>query len=186
MSIVTNHFALELAKLPTKSDELRIRFVPQVVNGRNALLVLYPDAEPDFEPSYARYAVLMRLRQMQSDGAVTVADGVGQIVITGQRLIGMITDGSLNKTVLSESHGLVYAFALDLDDCGPLEIKKNWRGKPVEALILSKDGVSPVLGIVVMSVRLLVQNSGNVMPAAMSAFLEHLTPEGQRNLQRRV
>src|SRR2546427_9489624 len=91
-------------------------------------------------------------------GDGTVPWGLAQIVVTGQRLIGMITDGSVGKAVLKESAGSVYAFALDLDDFGPVEIKKNWRGKPVEALILSKEGQSPVFGMGVLSVDLLLKN----------------------------
>ena len=144
MPIVRGHYILDRSKLPTKADELRVRFVPQLVNGKNTLQVLYPNSEPGFEPLYVRYVVEMKLRL--SDG--TVAWRPAQIVVTGQRLIGMITDGSVGKAVLKESAGSVYSFALDLDDFGPVEIKKNWRGKPVEALILAKECQSPVFGII--------------------------------------
>jgi len=96
----------------------------------------------------------------------------------------MITDGSVGKAVLKESAGPVYAFALDLDDFGPVEIKKNWRGKPVEVLILSKEGQSPVFGMGVLSVDLLLKNDGQVIRTSLPAFLEQLTPEGRRNLQK--
>lgn len=180
MPIVTGHYTLDRSKLPTKADELRVRFVSQLVNGKNRLLVLYPVSEPGFEPSYVRYAVGMKLRL--GDG--TVAQGLGQIVVTGQRLIGMITDGSVGKADLKESAGSVYAFALDLDDFGPVEIKKNWLGKPIEALILSKEGQSPVFGVGVFSVDLSVKDDGQVIRTSLPAFLEQLTPEGRRNLQK--
>src|SRR6266516_1910113 len=100
--------------------------------------MLYPNSEPGFESSYVRYAVGMTLRL--GDG--TVAEGAGQIVVTGQRLIGMITDGTVGKAALKEiaGAGSVYAFAFDWDDCDPVEIQKNWRGKPVSGRIMSKEG----------------------------------------------
>ena len=184
MSIVTGHYTLDRSKLPTQADELRVRFVLQRVNGKNTLLVLYPNSEPGFEPSYVRYVVGMEFRQiLLSDRTLIGAQGLGQIVVTGQRLIGMITDGSIGKTVLKEAVGSVYVFALDLDDIRPVEIKKNWLGKPVEAIIESKVGQSPPFGIKVFSVDLLLRNDGQVIRASLPAFLELLTPEGQRSLQ---
>ena len=185
MPIVTSHYTLDRSKLPGQADELRVRFVPQPVNGKNRLLVLYPNSEPGFERSYLRYAVGMEFRQiLLGDRTLIVAQGLGQIVVTGQRLIGMITDGSVGKAVLNESVGSVYAFALDLDDIRPVEIKKNWRGKPVEADILSKVGQSPVFGIKVLSVGLLLKDDGQVIRMSLPAFLEQLSPEGRRNLQK--
>lgn len=130
------HYTLDRSKLPTKVDELRVRFVPWLVKGKNTLLVLYPDTETGFEPSYVRYVVQMKLRL--TDG--TVDQGPGQIVVTAHWIIGLITDGSVGETVLNESNGSVYAFTFGLDDIRPVEIKKNWLGKPIEALILSKEG----------------------------------------------
>src|SRR6266702_5546663 len=62
MPIVTGHYTLDRSKLPTKADELRVRFVPQLVNDKNTLLVLYPNSEPGFEPLYVRYVAEMKLR----------------------------------------------------------------------------------------------------------------------------
>ena len=94
MPIVTGHYKIDRAKLPSKVDDLRIRFVSQLVNGKNTLLLLYPNSEPGAEPVYVRYAGGIKLGL--GDG--TVAEGIGQIVVTGKRLIGMITDGSVGKT----------------------------------------------------------------------------------------
>jgi hypothetical protein len=180
MPIVTGYYALDRSKLPSKSDRLRVRFVSQLVNGKNTLLVIYPNSEPGFEPSYVRYVGGMKLQL--GDG--TVAQLGGQIVVTGQRLIGMITDGSVGKAVLNQSVGSVYAFALDLDDIRPVEIKANWRGKPVEAVIRSKEGQSPAFLLQVFSVVASLKNDGQVIQTSLPAFLERLTPEGRRNIQK--
>lgn len=185
MPIVTGHYTLDRTKLPAKAEALRIRFVPQLANNKNTLLVLYPNAEPGSEPSYVRYVALMKLGHLlKGDGPMAVAQGLGQIVVTGQRLLGMITDGSVGKTVLKETAGSVYAFALDLDDCNPVEIKTNWRSKPVEAVIQSKEGQTPPFRLQIISVDLLLKNDGQVIRASLPAFLEQLTPEGRRNLQK--
>lgn len=185
MPIATGHYTLDRTKLPAKADALRIRFVPQLVNNKNTLLVLYPDTEPGFEPSFMRYAVLMKFDHLlQGDGSVAAAQGLGQIVVTGQRLLGMITDGSMGKTMLKEAAGSVYVFALDLDDCAPVESKTNWRGKQVEAVIRSKEGQAPPFRLQIMSVDLLLKNDGQVIRASLPTFLEHLTPEGRQNLQK--
>jgi len=47
MPIVTGRYTLDRSKLPTKADELRVRFVPQLVNDENTLLVLYPNSDVD-------------------------------------------------------------------------------------------------------------------------------------------
>ena len=180
MPIVTGHYTLDRSKLPSKSDKLRVRFVSQLVNGKNTLLVIYPNSEPGFEPSYVRYigGIILKL----GDG--TVAQTQGQLVVTGQRLIGMITKGSAGKAVLNESVGSVYAFAIDLDDIRPAEIKTNWRGKPIEAIIQSKEGQSPTFLLQVFSIDFSLKNDGQVIPTSLDAFLDRLTPEGRRNLQK--
>jgi len=121
-------------------------------------------------------------------GDGTVAEGAGQIVVTGQRLIGMITDGTVGKAALKEiaGAGSVYAFAFDWDDCDPVEIQKNWRGKPVSGRIMSKEGQSPVFGIQVIMVSFLVKDDGQVTQTSFPAFLDQLTSESQRNLQKEI
>ena len=152
---------------------------------KNTLLMLYPNSESGFEPSYVRYVVRMTLAL--GDG--TVAKGLAQIVVTGQRLIGMITDGSVGKTILKESAGPVYAFALDLDDFDPVEIQKNWLGKPVSVRIMAKEGQDPPFAMYAMRVHnvfLLVEDDGQAVRTSLPAFLERLTPEGRRNLQKEI
>ena len=189
MPIVTGHYTLNRRDLPAKADKLRVRFVPQLVNNKNTVLMLYPNSEPGFEPSYVRYAVWMKLGHLRlDDSTVTLAQGFGQLVVTGQQLLGLPTDPSVGKAVLKESAGTgsVYAFALDLDDCDPVEIKRNWRCKPGEAVIESKDNQNPAFRLGVLSVGLLVKDDGPVIRTSLPAFLEQLAPEEQRNLQKEI
>jgi hypothetical protein len=188
MTNVTGHYTLDLTELPAKAPDLRIRFVPQLVNRKNTALVLYPNAEPGFEPSYVRYVVMMEFRHLLlRERVILIVQGRGQLVVTGQRLVGMITDGSMGKVSLNESVGSVYAFAFDLDDIRPVEIKENWRGKTIEAIIHSKVGQSSMFGLKVFSpgpgLPLLLEDDGQVIRTSLSAFLDQLTPESRRNLQ---
>ncbi len=179
MPIATGHYTLDLSKLPSKADELRVRFEQQVVNGKNVQLLIYPDAEPGFEPSYVRYATGMSLQL--GDG--TVAGRLGQLVVTGQRLVGMITGGSVGNAALDASHGAIYVFSIDLDDCyGPVP-KTNWRGKPVEAMFRSKEDQRVAFMLHVFSMVATVKNGGEVAYTSLPRLLEHLTPEGRQRLQ---
>jgi hypothetical protein len=182
MPILTSHIAIDWSKLPSKSDKLHARFVSQLVNGKKRMLMIYPDTGTDFEPIYVRYATGMKLQL--GDG--TIAQIQGQLVVTGQRLIGMITNGSVGKAALNETAGTVYAFALDLDDIRPVEIKKNWRGLPVEAMFRSKEGQSPAFLLQVFSIVAVIKNNGQVIQTSLPDFLERLTPEGRQNLQKQA
>jgi hypothetical protein len=87
MPIVTGHYTLDLTKLPVKAPALRIRFALQLVNHKNVLLMLYPNAEPGFEPSYARYVAMMEFRHLLLRGreiVVAQGQGRGQLVSTGR------------------------------------------------------------------------------------------------------
>lgn len=180
MPIVTSHYTLDFSKLPSKSDTLHVRFATQLVNGKNRLLLIYPNAEPGFEPAYVRYATGLKL---QADNGA-VATGAGQLVVTGQRLFGMITDGSVGNAILKEATGSVYAFSFSLDDMSAVETRKNWLGKPAEALIRSREGLRPAFLLHIFSVVASVRDDGQVIVTTLPALLDRLTPEGRRALQK--
>jgi len=179
MAYTTALYTLDLAALPLKAEKIRARFDSQVVNGKNRQLLIYPNTGPDFEPHYIRYhaGIVFRL----DNG--TVAKIMGQLVVTGERIIGLITDGSVGKTKLSESSGSVYAFALDLDDIQLARIKTNWRKQPVEAFIMPIQDQKPAFLLQVFSVAATVQDNGTARPSSLPNLLNRLTPEGRRKLQ---
>jgi hypothetical protein len=172
-------YTLDLTALSLKAERIRARIGSQVVNGKNRLLFIYPDTGPEFEPHYVRYGcgIVFRL----ADG--TVAKIRGQLVITGERIIGLITDGSAGKVKLDESSGSVYGFTLDLDDLQPPSIKTNWRNKPVEVFILPRQDREPAFLLEVFSVVALMRDNGRAGPTELPNLLHRLTPEGRRELQ---
>ncbi len=135
MAIVATTLTLDLAALPTRSAELRVGFGMGVGNNNKQLLLLYPGTDGGYEPQHLRYAVYMTLT---FDG-MTVGN-LGQLVVTGQRLIGMMTHGSAGGTKLNESAGSVFAFTIGLDD---FSRPRRRRGGPVVWLASSSGRSRP-------------------------------------------
>jgi hypothetical protein len=82
----------------------------------------------------------------------TAAGRLGQLVVTGERVIGMMTRGSAGGTRLDDSAGCVYVFAASRDDLRPAEAETNRKGSPVKALIRSRDGQYPGFTLRITSV----------------------------------
>ena len=178
VAVLTEKYKLDLGALPSKDDRMRIRFDTQVVNGKNRLLYLYPNSDKGFEPTYARYAVGMTLKL--GDG--TVAQQQGQLIVSGHRLLGMFTSGSLGGQPLDESIGTIFAFSIDVDDIARIEPKNNWRGKPVEATIASDDKLDPWFVLHIITVAASLKNDGKATPTSIQTFLPRLSPEGRKEL----
>jgi hypothetical protein len=68
----------------------------------------------------------------------TAAGKLGQLVVTGERVIGMMTRGSAGGAKLDDSAGCVYAFAASRDDLRPAEAETNRKGSLTQALIRSR------------------------------------------------
>jgi len=144
-------------------------------NNKKPLLLIYPANDPATSPVAApvRYAVYMTLRL--SDG--TEAGDVGQLMVSGRRVIGMITHGSAGETRLDESAGSVYAFCLDLDDVKSVEPKTRWTGRVAGAVITSRDDLEPGFVLRLTSVAGFLADSGRLTSGASFAdLLRSLTP----------
>jgi hypothetical protein len=178
MPIIAAHYQLNLSELPVRSEKLRARFGQQVVNGKNKRIFLYPDTDPGFEPRYVRYGsgIILKL----SDG--TVAQQIGQIVVTGQRIIGIVSRGAVGKIPLNSETGSIYGFSVDLNDIQPLAIRTNWRNKPIEVNIRSRVGQEPAFALQLFSVAAQLANDGKAQPASLPALLTRLSPEGRDKL----
>jgi len=179
MAVVTDKYKLDLMSLPARDERLRIRFNSQIINGKNRLLLLYPLSDRNVEPSFVRYAVGMTLK---------LGDGIavgqqGQLIVTGQRLLGMFTDGAVGGQPLNGQAGSVFAFSLDLDDVDSVTPKSNWRGKPVEAIVSSREDLDPWFVLHVFTVAALVKSDGTATPTSIGALLPRLLPEGRGKLQ---
>jgi hypothetical protein len=177
VAFVSCHLILDLADLPSQLEDLPVGFKVGAGNNRKPLLVIYPANDATISPVAApiRYTVYMTLRL--SDG--TEAGDVGQLIVSGRRLIGMVTHGSAGDTRLDDSVGSVYAFCLDLDDIKSVEPKTRWTGRVAAAVITSKDGLDPGFVLKVTSVVGILADSGRVTSGASFAdLLRSVTPAG--------
>jgi hypothetical protein len=171
------HLILDLSDLPSQSEELRASFKMGVGNNKKPLLLIYPDNDMNASPVAApvRYAVYMTLRL--SDGAE--AGDIGQLIVSGRRLIGMITHGSAGDTRLNDTVGSVYGFCFDMDDIKSVEPKTRWTGRVAGAVIASKDDLDPGFVLKVTSVVGLLADSGRLTSGASFAdLLRSVTPGG--------
>jgi hypothetical protein len=93
----------------------------------------------------------------------TAAGKLGQLVVTGERVIGMMTRGSAGGTKLDDSAGRVYVFAVSRDDLRPAEAETNRKGIPTKALIRSRDGQYPGFTLRVTSVVGTLDDRGHLV-----------------------
>ncbi len=125
MPFATDHLKLDLPALPWCCDRLRAEFSLGTGNNSRPLLLINPAAGNPAEPRHLRYA---------ADIALTLADGtvvanLAQLVVTSQRLLGMVIKGSAGVSRLDAEAGEVFAFSLDLINLPPPEGKTTWLGK---------------------------------------------------------
>lgn len=184
MPLVAALYKIDRSTLPMTAEDLRASFNLQRRGKEDRALVLYP--ESGAELSCVRYFTMMEFRHVilnGEGGTLFAAGGIGQIVITSQRIIGMITVGRAGTDELKEAAGSVYGFSLDFDELRPVTSKKNWLGRPTEVAIASRIGLSPPFGLRLDAVMSLISNDGQLSSAGLRAFLEYMAPEGRRSLQ---
>jgi hypothetical protein len=90
VTFTTSHLMLDLSALPFHSAELNADFRLGTGNDGKPLLLLSPAAYAAAPSPHERFAVYMELSG--DDG--TAAGKLGQLVVTGERVIGMMTRGS--------------------------------------------------------------------------------------------
>jgi hypothetical protein len=148
VSFTASQLMLDLSALPFHSAELGADFRLGAGNNGKPLLLLSPAAGAAALSPHVRFAVYMELSG--DDG--TAAGKLGQLVVTGERVIGMMTRGSAGGTRLDDSAGRVYGFAVSRDDLRPAEAETSRKGSPTRVLIRSRDGRHPGFTLRVTSV----------------------------------
>lgn len=180
MAAVASHLTVDLSALPSRSDELGVRFESGIANNKEPTLVVFPGTDASFEPQHLRYAVYMYLKL--SDG--TSAGNLGQLIVTGQRIIGMMTHGSAGGTRLDESKGSVFVFAQSLDDIQPAETKTRWTGRIAGVIIRSRQDQDPAFELEINSVVGTLADSGRLRYGfSFADLMNSLTPEARLRLR---
>jgi hypothetical protein len=148
VTFTASHLMLDLSALPFHSAELNADFRLGAGNDKKPLLLLSPGADAAAPSRHERFAAYMELSV--DDGAA--AGKLGQLVVTGERVIGMMTRGSAAGAKLDDSAGRVYVFAASRVGLRPAEAETNRKGSPTKVLIRSRDGQYPGFTLRVTSV----------------------------------
>jgi hypothetical protein len=159
VTFTTSQLMLDLSALPFRSAELNADFRLGAGNNGKPLLLLSPAADAAAPSPHERYAVYMEL----SGDEGMAAGKLGQLVVTRERVIGMMTRGSAGGTKLDDSAGRVYAFAASRDDLRPAEAETNRKGSPTKVLIRSRDGQYPGFTLRVTSVVGILDDRGQLV-----------------------
>jgi hypothetical protein len=167
VTFTASQLMLDLSALPFRSAELSADFRLGAGNNGKPLLLLSPAADAAASSPYSRFAVYMELA---GDGG-TAAGKLGQLVVTGERVIGMMTGGSAGGARLDGSAGCVYVFAVSRDGLRPAEAETNRKGVPVKALIRSRDGQYPGFTLRITSVVGTMDDRGRLAYQASLADL---------------
>ncbi len=146
-------------------------------NNSKPLLLLAPAAGNSVEP-HVRYAVDLEL---------TLADGMvvkdlGQLVVTRDRILGMVTYGSAGPATLDAAAGAVYAFSAPLDGLRCSGIIKKRRGVPGGTFIRPGNGQPPEFELRVIAVRGSLDDDGRLTFGVSLADLVTALAPGSRSL----
>ncbi|MGI9007647.1 MAG: hypothetical protein ACR2FU_15860 [Streptosporangiaceae bacterium] len=122
------------------------------------------------------------MRLTGADG--TGAGDLGQLVITGERLIVMMTHGSAGGVRLDERAGSVYVFTASADDLAPAAQKTKWTGRAAGVLIRSAAGRPPAFELEITSVVGALADDGTLtFGPSFASLLAALGPEQRRRLR---
>lgn len=115
---------------------------------------------------------------------LTLADGtavrnLGQLLVTSDRIIGIVTHGSAGQVGLDGAAGSVYAFTAGAGDLQPPEVQTKRRGVLTGLVIRPRDGL-PRFELHVTSVIGDLDDDGMLTyRASLSDLLNALTPESR-------
>ncbi|HTW06413.1 MAG TPA: hypothetical protein VME46_02830 [Acidimicrobiales bacterium] len=182
MALKVARLTLNRAAMPQKCNELGIRFerqsVAMIKGNLTEMILLRPATSllPEGEavgPEPRFNLVVCGMHLKSGDG--TVAQGSGQLVITAQRLLGMINNGTATgSNPLSSSSGSVFCFSIGRDDIYAPDVTKR-RFKPSDYGFRAREEQTPSFYLTVFSAMASIANGKTLywhdknMDSAMSA-----------------
>jgi hypothetical protein len=172
VTFAADYLRLDLSDLPLHSPEFGAGFYLGTGNNSKPLLLVAPGAGNSAVP-HVRYAAGLVLTL--ADG--TVVKELGQLVVTSDRIIGIVTHGSAGQVRLDGATGSVYAFTAGADDLQPAEVQTKRRGKLTGLVVRSRDGR---FELHVTSVSGSLDDDGTLtFGASLADLLNSLTPESR-------
>jgi hypothetical protein len=104
---------------------------------------------------------------------------LGQLLVTSDRITGIVTHGSAGQVRLDGAAGSVYAFTAGMDDLQPAEVQAKRRGGLTGLVIRSRDG-RPRFELHVTSMIGRLDDDGRLtFGASLADLLNSLTPESR-------
>jgi hypothetical protein len=172
VALAASHLTFQ-PPVPAASAALGAAFRLGTGNNKKGLLILFP-AGPGQVP-LRRFAVYMTLTR--EDG-VSAGD-LGQLVVTSERLIGIMTHGSVGGAPLDQRAGSVYVFTAALGDLAPAVQKTRWTGRTAGLLVRSAPGLQPGFALEITSVAGALADDGTLSARLSFARLLELLSPGQ-------
>ena len=172
MAFAADYLGLDLSALPLPSPEFGAGFYLGTGNNRKPLLLVAPGAGNSVVP-HVRYAAGLVLTLANG----TIVKELGQLVLTSDRIIGIVTHGSAGQVRLDGATGSVYAFTAGADDLQPADVQAKRRGNLTGLVVRSRDGqfelhVTSVIGS--------LDDDGTLtFGASLADLLNSLTPESR-------
>lgn len=179
MPFAADHLKLDLQALPWSSDRLGAAFYLGTGNNTRPLLMMKPAAGQLTERRQLRYA---------ADVILTLADGtvvrnLAQLVVTAERLLGMVIRGSAGSSKLDAGAGEVFAFSASLRETAPPTGKKNWRGAVTRVTVRPADGLPKDFVLAVNSVIGKLDDEGTLtFGASLAELIPVLTRDAAMGL----
>jgi hypothetical protein len=174
VTFAADYLRLDLSALPLHSPEFGAGFYLGTGNNSKPLLLVAPGAGNSVVP-HVRYAAGLVLTLAGG----TVVKELGQLVVTSDRIIGIVTHGSAGQVRLDGATGSVYAFTAGVDDLQPAEVQAKRRGKLTGLVVRSRDG-HPRFELHVTSVIGSLDDDGTLtFGASLADLLNSLTPESR-------
>ena len=164
--------------------ELGVRLAKQPVNDKSLLLLNpYGNDEPRFRRYLVGIIALTRATTRSHNSSVETVQGRGQIVLTGRRVLGLVTEGTHDDATLSEALGTVTGFSIARRDILAMHIPTNWRGKPKRVMLgISSTGSKPMDISLDLQVMPLVVVGEKTLYSSVEAFVKALDDEAAQEL----
>jgi hypothetical protein len=177
-----SELSIDPGSLPARSEQLGLSFDHRLVNAKNTTLFLHPKGALS-EPRYARFVAGLRVKVV-NNALTSEVEGQGQLVVSGERLVGMIDAPLLGGAPWRNGNKLrVFAFTLDRDDIGLVHPKTNRLGRPIGLVIAGKETLRPWLAVEVIATPAFLRNSGEAGPSSIPNLMDRLTPSGRDSLR---
>lgn len=156
--------------------DLAMRVSREQANSGRTITLAHPRS--DHEPRYVRFVGVAAIKA----GNGTTAGGRTQIIATGRRIKGVVTEGNFDRQpVLNDSKGLVACFSVKRGELANYHSEKSWL-TGVKLLRFGGRAEDPFV-LEIQAVVAKLTNSAHGERATMKDLLKHLTEEGAAALR---